>query len=237
MTAVHQMESRFYQRAVGMAQKMSPQRRPSPRWAWLVAGGLTLLFILWVLFRLLAPPQWISWLNEPLLELLRLVEMATAVTLFVLWLALGWWAHRRRRTAVPLLTVAELYALSPTYFEQYVAGVFRHKGYVVKHRGGSGDHGVDLELMQMSGKRAIVQCKRYRTTIGPEIVRELFGTMIHERVSHAFLVTTADISASSREWAQGKPMTLIDGRTLVQITAVLAANHHARRGVEVNNHV
>jgi len=225
MTAVHQMESRLYQRIAGMAQKMAPQRRPSPRWAWLVAGGLTLTFLMWVLLRLIVQPQWISGLNEPLLELLRLVETATAVTLFVLWLALGWWAHRRHRTAVPSLTVAELYALSPTDFERYAAAVFRRKGYVVKLRGRSGDLGVDLELIQANGKRAIVQCKRYSATIGPEIVRELYGTMIHERVAHAFLVTTADISASSREWAQGKPMTLIDGRTLVQIVSSLFANH------------
>jgi restriction system protein len=66
-----------------------------------------------------------------------------------------------------------------------------------------------------------VQCKRYRNAIGPDIVRELFGTMIHERVHHAFLVTTASISDSAREWAAHKPMTLIDGPTLVQIAAAL----------------
>ncbi|MBE2221690.1 MAG: restriction endonuclease, partial [Anaerolineae bacterium] len=48
-----------------------------------------------------------------------------------------------------------------------------------------------------------------------------FGTLIHERVSHAFLVTTADISPSAREWAQGKPMTLIDGNLLIQVSEKL----------------
>ncbi|MFQ5434125.1 MAG: restriction endonuclease [Anaerolineae bacterium] len=233
MTAVR-VESRFYQRVAEVRQQVTHPRRPSPRWAWMVAGGLTFAFVLWVLLRTLIQPAWISRLHGPLLELLRLGETATAVTLLVLWLALGWWAHRRHRTAVPTLSVEQLYALSPTAFEQYVAGIFRRKGYVVKHRGRSGDHGVDLELMQTSGKQAIVQCKRYRTTIGPEIVRELYGTMIHERVFHAFLVTTADISASSREWAQGKPMTLIDGRTLVQIAATQTESHIKRN---VNRHV
>jgi restriction system protein len=71
------------------------------------------------------------------------------------------------------------------------------------------------------GKRAIVQCKRYRRPVGPDVVRELYGTLIHERVAHAFLVTTADISNSARQWAAGKPMTLIDGALLVQISARL----------------
>jgi restriction system protein len=73
-------------------------------------------------------------------------------------------------------------------------------------------------------KKAVVQCKRYQNTVGEEIVRELYGTLIHERAARAFLVTTADISESAQQWAQGKPITLIDGRTLVQITEALAAD-------------
>ena len=61
---------------------------------------------------------------------------------------------------------------------------FRQKGYKVSLRGRSGDLGVDLVLMRPGGKQAIVQCKRYRNTIGPDIVRELYGTLIHEGVSH-----------------------------------------------------
>ena len=68
-----------------------------------------------------------------------------------------------------------------------------------------------------------MQCKRYRNAIGPDIVRELFGTMIHEGVHHAFLVTTADISPAARDWASDKPMTLIDGLTLVKIAESLAS--------------
>ena len=99
-----------------------------------------------------------------------------------------------------------------------MARLFRQKGYKVYLRGASGDKGVDLELERAGGKRAIVQCKRYRRPVGPEVVPELFGTLIHERVSHAFLVTTADISQSARTWAQGKPMTLIDGSLLAQVS-------------------
>jgi restriction endonuclease Mrr len=55
-------------------------------------------------------------------------------------------------------------------------------------------------------------------------VRELLGTMIHEQVHHAFLVTTADISPAAREWAQTKPMTLIDGQTLVALAEALNEN-------------
>ena len=85
-------------------------------------------------------------------------------------------------------------------------------------RGRAGDLGVDLALTRRDGRRAIVQCKRYRHAIGPEIVRELFGTMVHELAAHGFLVTTATISDAARSWAADKPITLIDGATLAGLT-------------------
>jgi restriction system protein len=116
------------------------------------------------------------------------------------------------------MTVDQLYSLSPRGFEHYVAELFERRGYAVEIRGRAGDLGVDLALTQPNGRRAIVQCKRYRHTIGPEIVRELFGTMVHERALHGFLVTTADISDAARAWAADKPITLIDGRTLAELS-------------------
>ena len=85
-----------------------------------------------------------------------------------------------------------------------MARLFRRKGYRVEMRGGSGDHGVDLIVTNRKRRKAIVQCKRYRNQIGPDIVRELYGTLMHEKAAHAFLVTTASISQSAQEWARGK---------------------------------
>lgn len=181
----------------------------------------TLAVVAWLGYRLLARPGWILTLPALLRELLLLVEFATVATLVMVWAGVIWRARkgdwpgsRARPTPVD---VAGLYALSPKAFEQYTAGLFRQKGYRVAVRGRSGDHGVDLEVTGRNGKRAVVQCKRYQNTIGEDIVRELYGTLIHEHAAHGFLVTTADISDSARKWAQGKPLTLIDGATLVQI--------------------
>ncbi len=188
-------------------------------------GSLTAVFLSWMLFHYALVPHWFANWPPVLADTLRLLEAAGIVTVVLLWVVWGWqYVQEERPFAPPApgpLPITALYALSPGEFEQYVASLFAQKGYKVKLRGRSGDHGVDLELSQPSGKRAIVQCKRYQRTIGPDIVRELYGTLIHERVAHAFLVTTADISESAREWAQGKPITLIDGELLVQVAAVL----------------
>ncbi len=148
------------------------------------------------------------------------MEAASLITLVIL-AAIIIWRQRQQAAAQSILTIEDMVSLNPTAFETYVATLFRQKGYRVKHRGRRGDRGVDLELTDGSGRRAIVQCKRYRHTVGPDIIRELYGTMIHERVHHAYLVTTADISSAAREWAGYKPMTLIDGPTLIKIAASL----------------
>lgn len=197
---------------------------PAYRVGLVIIGGLTVWWLGWLIYRWLADPGWLAALPALLMELVLLAETAGGFTLALLWGGLGfhyWRRTRRPAGSIPALAREELYGLSPKAFERYVAGLFRQKGYGVVVRGRSGDLGVDLELTDKHGRRAIVQCKRYRDTVGAEVVRELYGTLIHEQVAHAFLVTTADVSEAAREWAQGKPMTLIDGALLVEIADAL----------------
>lgn len=206
------------------------RKRPAYLSGWLLIGGLTAVLILWLGYRLLARPDWLAWLPPPLDEGLALVEAAGAFTVCFLWFTLGWQHYRRQLPVAPVgaLEVTDLYALSPAEFERYVASLFQQKGYKVKLRGRSGDLGVDLELRRPGGQKAIVQCKRYQNTVGSDVVRELYGTLVHERAAHAFLVTTAEISEAAREWAQYKPITLIDGNTLVQVAAALEERRQKR---------
>lgn len=197
----------------------------SERW---LLGGITAVFIIWLFLHRILQPAWFRHMPGTFQELLWLSDIAGTLTLALVWLTV-WWRKRApmavtyAHLSLPNLPLGNLYELTPREFEEYVAHLFRQKGYRVRLRGRSGDKGVDLELVGRGGRRAIVQCKRYRSTLGPDIVRELYGTLIHERVAHAFLVTSADISESARQWAQGKPITLIDGPTLLQIAAVLTS--------------
>lgn len=185
---------------------------------WLLSV-LTFLFVLWVVWRyglaadaLGRSPGW-------LLDLLGLLTASGMLTLLALWGLVGWQRYLLSRNGTqPSMSVEQLYALSPRAFEQYVASLFERRGYTVEVRGRSGDLGVDLALRRIDGRLAIVQCKRYRHTVGPDVVRELFGTMVHERAAHGFLVTTADISDGARAWAADKPITLIDGRSLAALS-------------------
>jgi restriction system protein len=211
-------ELRFFQKSPRLDSRLS---RPSAAHGRLLIGLLTAVYLFWLFVRFVSQPFWFSQLPDILDELLHLAELAGFVTLALLWTVFWWRGWEKTAVLSPTLDIEQLYSLKPYEFEHYVADLFRRKGYIVRLRGRSGDNGVDLLLSQPNGKQAIVQCKRYRKTVGPEIVRELYGTLIHERVAHAFLVTTADVSDAAREWAQGKPMTLIDGRALAEIAAKL----------------
>lgn len=202
-------------------QLRSEENRRAVRHGRALIMTLTAVYLLWLFVRIFSQPGWLAQLPPALLDTLRLAEIAGFVTLALMWVLLWWQSREKPVTAVAPLDIEQLYALQPYEFERYVADLFRQKGYRVKLHGRRGDNGVDLRLTQANGKQAIVQCKRYRKSIGPDIVRELYGTLMHERVAHAFLVTTADISDAARTWAQGKPMTLIDGQTLAHIAAVM----------------
>lgn len=193
------------------------QRRIT-RLMWILSA-LTGLFVLWVLWRYGMAADPFGRAPRGLVELLGLLTGAGLLTLIALWTLVVWQRQKLRyETPRTAMTVEQLYALSPRDFEHFVAGLFERRGYFVEVRGRSGDLGVDLVLTQASGRLAIVQCKRYRHAIGPEVVRELFGTMVHERAYHGFLVTTAEISSSARAWAADKPITLVDGQALSRLS-------------------
>ncbi len=205
-----------------------PAPRSNRRWGWSFLIGLTVALGAWLLYRSLGRPAWTAALPGLVGELLVVTEVAGIATLICLWSVLAWRELRggglqpsSARAAPPALSVAEMYALSPAEFEDYVARLFAYKGYQVGLKGRSGDQGVDLLVSDRQGRQAIVQCKRYQSTVGADVVRELYGTFIHEGVAHAFLVTTAEISDAARQWARGKPLTLIDGVLLARIGAAL----------------
>jgi restriction system protein len=185
----------------------------------------TTAFVGWLAIRYAAAAPSFSRLPSDWLSSLGLFTGSALLTLLLFWILLFWqWRRQSVGPRLPVMTVEQLTVISPHAFEQFVGEIFERRGYQVVHRGRSGDLGVDLELLNPNGRRAIVQCKRYRNTVGPEIVRELFGTMLHELADHGFLVTTAEVSDAARDWARNKPITLIDGETLVGIARELAGS-------------
>lgn len=109
--------------------------------------------------------------------------------------------------------LSQIQELDPTDFEHFVAHMLQRMGYAVEVTGQTGDEGVDL-IARRDSAVAVVQCKRYRGTVAASVVRDLYGTMMHNHATEAWLVTSGKVSKQAREWAEGKPMYLFDGDRL-----------------------
>jgi len=135
-------------------------------------------------------------------------------------ISIGFLIHRVRLNRVHLKdarTLEDLLALTPEQFEDLVAKLFQVYGHHVENVGGKSDHGVDLVVISNRGEKWIVQCKRYSGSVGEPILRDLFGTMLHEGAQRAYLMTTGEITGQAQVWAEGKPMILYDGDALVKM--------------------
>jgi restriction system protein len=112
--------------------------------------------------------------------------------------------------------------MDPIDFEDLVAALFKAMGMEVMTTERSGDGGVDVRAMDpdpIRGGKLVIQVKRYRSTIPPAPVRDLYGTMLHEGATKGILVTTAEFGPSAQEFAAGKPLTLIGGKQLADLLA------------------
>ncbi|MFB6614561.1 restriction endonuclease [Streptomyces sp. NPDC085524] len=114
----------------------------------------------------------------------------------------------------------DLFEMDPIEFERLVAELFRAMGMEAVTTQRSGDGGVDIEARDpapLRGGRIVVQVKRYRSRLNPDVVRELYGTVQATGANKGVLVTTASFGAGSYEFAEGKPLELVPGVKLVEL--------------------
>lgn len=103
-------------------------------------------------------------------------------------------------------------------FERLIGEYFKSKGYSVTQEGGAhADGGVDVEVRK-GGELYLVQCKHYRSWKVPvETVRDLYGAMTARGAAGGFVVTSGRFTKPAKEFAEGRSITLIDGKELSSI--------------------
>jgi restriction system protein len=114
----------------------------------------------------------------------------------------------------------DLLAMDPLEFEELVAELFRAMGMQAVTTVRSGDGGVDVDALDpdpIRGGKIAVQVKRYRKTVPPTAVRDLYGTVQSIGANKGVLVTTSGFGRSSYVFVTGKPMTLVSGTELVEL--------------------
>lgn len=114
----------------------------------------------------------------------------------------------------------DLYEMDPIAFENLIAELFRAMGMQAVTTQRSGDGGVDVDALDpdpIRGGKIIVQVKRYRNTVPPTAVRDLYGTVQSEGANKGVLVTTSRFGPGAHTFANGKPLSLIAGPELVDL--------------------
>jgi HJR/Mrr/RecB family endonuclease len=114
-------------------------------------------------------------------------------------------------------------------FEVEVVEVLFSKGYDVVHTGASsnGDQGIDF-VVRCGGKKIIGQCKAHKSYLSAGPVRELYGTLLHEKADEAWLVGTSGFYSGAKSFAYGKPIRLLTIHKLLRLPEV-------ERGVSNNS--
>ncbi|WP_406257559.1 restriction endonuclease [Streptomyces nigra] len=114
----------------------------------------------------------------------------------------------------------DLFAMDPIAFESLVADLFRAMGMQAVTTQRSNDGGVDVDATDptpIRGGKIVVQVKRYRSTVPPTAVRDLYGTVQDCGANKGVLVTTSAFGPGSHTFARGKPLELISGAELVDL--------------------
>ncbi|MCH0566758.1 restriction endonuclease [Streptomyces sp. MUM 2J] len=122
----------------------------------------------------------------------------------------------------------DLYEMDPIAFESLVADLFRAMGMQAVTTQRSNDGGVDVDAVDptpVRGGKIVVQVKRYRNTVPPTAVRDLYGTVQDAGANKGVLVTTAGFGPGSHTFANGKPLELISGSELIDLL-----HRHGLRG-------
>lgn len=116
-----------------------------------------------------------------------------------------------------------LFNVTPDAFERLCQRLLREAGFIeVEVTGRSGDGGIDghgtIRIGGLISFNVLFQSKRYRSNIGPDVVRDFRGAMIG-RADKGLIITTGGFTRDARKEATrdgAPPIDLIDGELLVE---------------------
>jgi restriction system protein len=117
-------------------------------------------------------------------------------------------------------------------FEQAIANLFRNIGFAAEVSKIGGDGGVDI-ILQKSHRRIAVQCKRYKSAVGPHVIRDLWGTMQHNNFKEGCIVTTTGFTKGVTAFAEGKKIFLIDLNDILRATAAGGTVYFSKKMAEL----
>lgn len=105
-------------------------------------------------------------------------------------------------------------------FEDLVEKLLIKMGFSTEGRKPSADGGIDIIAVSskpMLQGRYIIQCKRYSNPVSAPTIRDLYGVVNATNANKGILITTSKFTSDAIEFAQDKPIELIDGPKLLSL--------------------
>lgn len=188
----------------------------TPWWIGILLALIAYLFMRFGFAALMPPGRTTQAVAEGMAEIawvFALPFLLVAAVSFLRSLFRG--SVRERRGSLVALRV-----LPRHRFELLAGEAFGRQGYIVEPRGSRAPDGeVDLELWR-DGRKSIVVCRHWQARqIGIAQVRELNDIMRFERADEAIFLSGGHYTHEAWQYAQGKPLRLIDGDGLLSLLA------------------
>jgi hypothetical protein len=102
-------------------------------------------------------------------------------------------------------------------FEKLIGSLFQKMGFEVEVTQSSGDGGVDVIAYYnnpvFKGKY-LVQCKHWNQQVGQPEIRDLYGTVMHDKAIKGILITTSTFTDQALSFANDVGIECIDGKIL-----------------------
>ena len=114
--------------------------------------------------------------------------------------------------------------LSDLELERLAEQVYKKLGYHVQHVGQTGDHGIDVLLVNPNNQKEIVQCKQWSKPVGEAALRDLYGAMMHDQAIRGWIWAPRGFSGPARAWAKGKPIALVDDTEINRLIGIAFKN-------------
>jgi HJR/Mrr/RecB family endonuclease len=94
--------------------------------------------------------------------------------------------------------------------------LFALMGYAVTPTPSTGDGGVDL-ILQMDGKRTVVQCKAHTKRIPISVARELAASMRDFNADKAIIACLDGVTKPVAEYIKNKQISVLDLKAIVAL--------------------
>jgi restriction system protein len=137
-------------------------------------------------------------------------------------------------------TLTAVASMKPDAFERLSQRILRESGFIrVEVTGRAGDGGIDgigVLRVNLVSFHVLFQCKRWKGSVGPNVVRDFRGAMVG-RADKGLIITTGTFTTEARREAtrDGAPaIDLVDGEAVCQLLKELKLGVRIRLVEEVH---